>query len=242
MTSNVDRQADLTPAPEPYDFDAMPDPGVGALRLVKPRMRGWLHAGVTPAACVAGLILVTHTTSSAARAGSLIFLASAVLLFGTSAVFHCRNWNPPSYRLLRRIDHSNIYLFIAASYTPYALCLLSGASRGWLLTLVWTAAVAGLLFRTLWLSAPRWLYTLMYGVMGLSAAAWLPQFLPDVGPGIFAMMLGSGFVYSVGAVVYAVRWPNPAPRWFGYHEVFHACTVAAFALQYVALSAVAAAD
>jgi len=250
MTSNVDRQAVTVATAGPYELGAgepaeaasgapvidLTDPFT-AHRL-KPRLRGWLHVAATPVALAAGLLVAGHVTSAAGRTGALIFLVSSVLLFGISGLFHRFNWSVATYRLLRRIDHSNIYLFIAASYTPYALCLLSGASRASLLALVWTTAVAGLLFRTLWLSAPRRLYTLMYVLMAGSAAGWLPQFLHQTNIGIFSLMLGSGVAYVIGAVVYAFRWPDPSPRWFGYHEVFHSCTVAAFVLQLIAMSLV----
>jgi hemolysin III len=234
MTSTVD-QADAVVA----DTQSTVSTASATRRPVKPQLRGWLHAAVTPLAVAAGIVLIAHASTRAERIGDVIYLVAAVLLFGTSALFHRYNWGSFGHGLLRRLDHSNIYIFIAASYTPYALTLLSGASRDWLLTLIWGAAVIGLLFRTFWLSAPRWLYTLMYVLMAASAAGWLPSFLADTGPGIFTLILGSGVLYAIGAVVYAFKWPNPAPRWFGFHEVFHACTVAAFAIQYVALSVLA---
>lgn len=240
MTSNVDQQAGNVTTPGLYEFGSGTRTDPASAQLLKPRLRGWLHAVATPAALAGGLLVTAHADSAAGRTGGLIFLAASVLLFGTSALFHRCNWGGAGYSLLRRIDHSNIYLFIAASYTPYALCLLTGASRGWLLTLIWSAAVAGLLFRTLWLSAPRWLYTLMYVLMAGSAAGWLPQFLAQTNVGIFTLILGSGIAYAIGAVVYAFRWPDPSPRWFGYHEVFHACTVAAFAAQIIAIAVVTA--
>ncbi|MBO0811769.1 MAG: hemolysin III family protein [Microlunatus sp.] len=205
---------------------------------LRPYLRGWLHAAVTPPAGAAGIVMITRASTAAGRTGDVIFVAAAMLLFGTSALFHRYHWGPIGHGLLRRLDHSNIYLFIAASYTPYALCLLSGASRAWLLTLIWSAAVVGLLFRTVWLSAPRPLYTVMYVVMAGSAAGWLPEFLAGTGPGIFTLILGSGILYAVGAAVYAFKWPDPSPRWFGFHEVFHACTIAAFAVQCLAMSLV----
>lgn len=242
MTSNVDQQAGTVTIPGLYEFGSGTQADLVSAQLFKPRLRGWLHAVATPVALAAGLLVTAHAGSAAGRTGGVIFLVASVLLFGTSALFHRYNWGAAGYSLLRRIDHSNIYLFIAASYTPYALCLLTGASRGWLLTLIWSAAVAGLLFRTLWLSAPRWLYTLMYVLMAASAAGWLPQFLAQTDAGIFTLILGSGIVYAIGAVVYAFRWPDPSPRWFGYHEVFHACTVAAFGVQLIAISVVTATD
>jgi hemolysin III len=211
---------------------------VAAARVVKPRLRGWLHAIITPMACVAGIVLVLLAHSAQARVGGSVFLGAAVLLFGTSALFHRYNWGPVGVSILRRLDHANIYLFIAASYTPFALGLLEGASRAWLLALIWGGAVLGLLFRAFWLSAPRWLYTMMYVVVGCSAVGWMPEFFTHTSPAVFTLMLAGGLMYIVGAFVYALKWPDPSPRWFGFHEVFHSCTIAAFVSQYIAISIV----
>lgn len=238
MTSTVDQpRADVVTSSLHGLPGTTADP-TAAVRPAKPRLRGWLHAAFTPLAGVAGIALVRHAPTDAGRVGGTIFLIAAVLLFGTSALFHRYNWGTFGFGFLRRLDHSNIYLFIAASYTPYALCLLSDASRGWMLTLIWSAAIVGLLFRTCWLSAPRWLYTLMYVVMACSAAGWLPEFLSHAGPATFGLILAGGLLYAAGAFVYAFRWPDPSPRWFGFHEVFHSCTIVAFVVQYFAVSMV----
>jgi hemolysin III len=207
-----------------------------AAAAVKPRLRGWLHAGITPLAAVAGIILVASAPTTAGRIGGAVYLAGALLLFGTSALMHRYTWGPVAIGILRRLDHSNIYLFIAASYTPVALGLLSREAATWLLWLIWGSAVLGLLFRTFWLSAPRWLYTSLYVVVGLAAVGWLPSFYRSGGPTVFSLIVIGGALYVAGAVVYGTRRPDPWPRWFGFHEVFHACTIAAFAAQYVAIS------
>jgi hemolysin III len=136
------------------------------------------------------------------------------------------------------MDHANIYLFIAATYTPLALQLLTGTSRVVLLTLIWSAALAGLLFRLFWLSAPRWLYTALYLLMGWAAVGWLGQFYRAGGALVLGLVIAGGLLYTVGAVVYALKRPNPSPRWFGFHEIFHACTIAAFISHYIAISIV----
>jgi hemolysin III len=205
-------------------------------QAVKPRLRGWLHAGAAPLALAAGVVLVALAPTALGRLGGAVFLAASVLLFGTSGIYHRGNWGPRTDGILRRLDHANIYVFIAATYTPLALLLLSGRSRVLLLSLVWAAAVGGLVFRLVWLTAPRWLYTALYIVMGWAALGWLGAFYANGGPAVFVLILAGGLCYTLGAVVYGRRRPNPSPAWFGFHEIFHAGTIAGFVCHYVAIS------
>jgi hemolysin III len=207
---------------------------VGA--LVKPRLRGWLHAGMAPLAAAAGIVLVVLAPTAPGKIGGAVFLAASLLLFGTSGIYHRGTWQPRAEAVLRRMDHANIYVFIAATYTPLALLALPPASGTLLLILIWSAAALGLLFRLIWLSAPRWLYTALYLVMGWAAVGWLPQIYADGGPAVFYLIIAGGLLYSVGAVVYARKRPDPSPRWFGFHEIFHSCTIAAFVAHYIAIS------
>ena len=138
--------------------------------------------------------------------------------------------------MLRRLDHSNIYIFIAASYTPLALLLLDGTSRVVLLVVIWSAALGGTLFRLFWLSAPRRLYTALYILMGWAALGWLWAFYTSGGAAVLTLILAGGLCYTLGAVVYARKKPNPWPTWFGFHEIFHAGTVAGFVCHYIAIS------
>jgi hemolysin III len=133
------------------------------------------------------------------------------------------------------MDHANIYIFIAATYTPLALILLDGSSRTSLLVLIWSAAVGGLFFRLLWLSAPRWLYTVLYIAMGWAALGWLAAFYRAAGLAIVILIVAGGVCYTLGAIVYARKRPNPSPTWFGYHEIFHVGTIAGFACHYAAI-------
>ena len=208
------------------------------VREVKPRLRGWLHAGMAPLALAAGIVLVALAPTTAGVVGGAVFLAASVLLFGTSGLYHRFYWGARGEAVLRRMDHANIYVFIAATYTPLALLLLDGGSRVALLVMIWTSALGGLLFRTLWLSAPRWLYTALYLVMAWAAVGWMGSFYATGGAAVVALILGGGVFYTVGAVVYGRKRPDPSPRWFGFHEIFHACTVAGFACHYVAISLV----
>jgi hemolysin III len=203
-----------------------------------PRLRGWLHAGATPFVLAASIVVLTLADGPAATAGMAVYLATSLLLFGHSATYHIGRWSPRVEAVLRRIDHSNIYLFIAGTYTPITLVLLTGTSRALLLSLVWACAAAGCVFRVLWLHAPRLLYTGLYLAMGWVAVWWLPDIWRAGGPTVVWLILAGGLVYSLGAVVYARRRPNPAPRWFGFHEIFHACTILACACHFVAIALV----
>jgi hemolysin III len=205
------------------------------LAVVKPRLRGWLHAGMAPLALAAGVVLISLAATPAGVVGGAVFLTASVLLFGTSGVYHRGTWGTRSQAILRRMDHSNIYVFIAATYTPLALILLAGASQVILLVLVWSAAVGGLLFRFFWLSAPRWLYTVLYIVMGWIALGWLGAFYQTAGLAVVILVVAGGICYTLGAIVYARKRPDPSPTWFGYHEIFHVGTIAGFVCHYLAI-------
>lgn len=204
----------------------------------KPRLRGWLHAGWAPLLQIAGLILLVATPTLIGRIGVAIYLVSATILFGMSAVYHRGNWSQRVAAVLRRLDHSNIFLLIAGTYTPLALVLLDGADRIVLLSVIWGVAALGITFKMLWMSAPRWLYTGLYLAMGWAALWWLVPFAKAGGPVVLALIVLGGLVYSLGAVVYALRLPNPSPTWFGFHEIFHACTVIAAASHFAAIAIV----
>ncbi|TQL57858.1 hemolysin III [Propioniferax innocua] len=216
--------------------DSMPDPVLDAPPPGKPLMRGWIHAAWTPVAIVAGICLIVFAHNTAGRVGGAVFLFGSIMLFGTSAIYHRGTWSDATIAVLRRMDHANIFVFIAATYTPLALMLLEGRSRVLLLSVIWTAGVIGLLFRILWLQAPRALYTVLYLLMGWAALGWLPQFWANGGPLVFFLIIGGGLLYTIGAIAYARKRPNPSPRWFGFHEIFHACTVGAFACHYSAIA------
>lgn len=204
----------------------------------KPLLRGWLHLGFAPVALIAGLLLTAFTPTLMGRVGSAVYTLSAVQLFATSAAYHRGNWRPNAQAIFRRVDHANIFVFIAGTYTPLTLVLLQGNSRIALLVLVWSLAVLGVVFRTVWLSAPRWLYTALYVAMGWAAVGWLNQFWTAGGPAIVILIIAGGVVYSLGAVAYGTKRPQLNPRWFGFHEVFHACTIIAAICHLVAIGLV----
>ncbi len=202
----------------------------------KPTMRGWLHAGMTPVVLLAGILLVILAPAGAGRLGVAVWLAGSLVLFGTSAVYHRGRWTPVVQSWLQRADHSNIFLFIAATYTPLALALLEGAQRTLLLSLVWGIAAAGVGLTLLWPSRPRWLDVALYVPMGWVALGWLGEFWAAGGPAVVILLLLGGVIYTFGAAVYALKRPNPSPRVFGYHEIFHACTIAAAACHFAAIA------
>ena len=207
-----------------------------ALDEIKPHLRGWLHAATAPLALAAGIVLVVLSPTGATRFGSAVFAASALALFTASATMHRGRWSPRTMLWLRRLDHSSIFLLIAGSYTPFSLLLLDGAERTTLLTVAWLGAAAGILFRLFWTGAPRWLYTPIYIGLGWAAVFYLPSFYESATPAVITLLAVGGLLYTVGGVVYGFRWPDPSPRWFGFHEVFHTLTIAAFVTHYVGVS------
>lgn len=211
--------------------DPAPDAGLPA----KPKLRGVLHLVVTPIALLGGLVLMVLADDMLLRVGSAVWTVTAIMLFGNSAAYHRGRWSEEVGTLLRRIDHSNIAIFIAGTYTPLALALLEGQSRVLLLALIWGCAAAEVGFRTLWLGAPRWLYVALYLVMGWVAMFWLPSFWATGGPAVVLLLILGGLSYSAGAVVYALKRPNPSHVWFGFHELFHAGTILGAACHWVAI-------
>jgi hemolysin III len=213
-----------------------PPEGVVEVVRPKPRLRGALHLVAFPLSLLGGLVLVVAVADDTrTRVGCAVYALASALLFGVSALYHRGDWHPRRRAFLRRLDHSNIFVMIAGTYTPICLALLDGDSRRLVLTVVWAGALAGVVFRVLWLAAPAWLYTPFYVALGWVAVAVLPQLARSGGAGVVALIAGGGAAYSVGAVVYALRRPDPWPRTFGYHEVFHTGTVVGFGTHYAAV-------
>lgn len=220
--------------------------GIGEIAEVvadlKPKLRGWLHAGSAPLILAAGIVLIALSPTASTRAGSAVYAASALLLFTVSAVYHRGHWTPRTWALLKRWDHANIFVFIAGSYTPLTLILLHGSDRWILLTVVWTGALLGVLFRIFWLTAPRWLYTPIYVALGWAAVFFFPGFergadrFGALGVAILVLVAVGGLLYTLGGIVYGFKRPDPWPRWFGFHEVFHSFTILAFVSHYVGIS------
>ncbi|MGB5952394.1 MAG: hemolysin III family protein [Ornithinimicrobium sp.] len=203
---------------------------------IKPKLRGWLHLGMVPLCVAACIVLIVLAPSTPGRISSAIFGVCAVSLFATSATYHRGRWQPTVSTRLKRMDHANIFLIIAGSYTPLAVMLLAPDQARTLLILVWVGALGGVLFRVFWVGAPRWLYTPLYVVLGWVAVFYIVPFYRAGGLTVVVLIATGGLLYTLGAVVYGLKWPNPSPRWFGFHEVFHAFTLAAFTTHYIAVS------
>ncbi len=203
---------------------------------VKPKLRGWIHLGISPFVVAAGIVLLALSPTAPLRWANAVFGLSAVLLFCTSAVYHRGHWSPKVAGVLRRLDHTNIFLIIAGTYTPLAVALLDPPVARTLLVVIWSGALAGLLMRVFWLGAPRWLYTPIYVALGWVAVWFMPEFWGSGGAGVVWLIIAGGLAYTLGAVVYGFKWPDPSPRWFGFHEIFHSLTVAGFVCHYIAVS------
>ena len=199
----------------------------------RPSWRGWIHTGVLPFVVAAGVLLVVFSDGFAAKVAAAVYFASSVLLFGNSALYHRFRWKPFTKKLLKRIDHANIFLLIAGTYTPMAVSGLT-ENKGWLLLIaVWSIGLLGIGFRVFWLSAPRWLYVPIYLAMGWIAVFYVVDFF-NANWVMMTLVIIGGVFYSVGAVIYGAKKPNPIPKHFGFHEIFHALTVAAFFCHWVA--------
>jgi hemolysin III len=222
-------------SPDPVAAAADPF-AAGPIAAVKPKLRGWLHAGTFPLALAAGIVLIWLSPTPGAAVACAVFAVSSWLLFGVSGIYHRGTWGPKWTAILRRLDHTNIFLIIAGTYTPLSVMLLSRPSAIMLLGVVWTGALIGIGMRVFWLGAPRWIYVPCYLALGWAALFYLPDFFRYGGAAVVTLIAVGGVLYSVGAVVYGLKRPNPSPRWFGFHELFHAFTVAAFVCHYTAIS------
>ena len=205
---------------------------------VKPTWRGWIHAGTFPVAIALGIILVALADGAPAKISTSIFFACSLLLFGTSALYHRVNWSPKVRSIFKRIDHANIFLLIAGSYTPITVLCLPPEKATLLLWLVWGGAGLGILFRVFWIGAPRWLYVPLYLLLGYASLAFIVDFF-QANAAMMTLILVGGLLYTAGAVFYALKRPNPIPGVFGFHEIFHTLTLLAFLCHWSAIFLVA---
>jgi len=200
---------------------------------VRPTWRGWIHAGTFPVAIAAGIVLITLAEGAPAKWASAVFMLTSLLLFGNSALYHRFDWSPKVKVILKRIDHANIFLLIAGTYTPLAILALP-PEKGWLLLgIVWGGALLGIGFRVFWITAPRWLYVPIYVLLGWAAMMYIVD-LVNANVAMMVLVCVGGVLYTAGAVVYAIKKPNPWPGHFGFHEIFHVCTVLAFLCHWTA--------
>lgn len=204
----------------------------------KPRMRGWLHAYAFFVALVSGIVLCSLAASRpgiAPLVSCVIYSVTVCGLFGTSALYHRRVWSKRGYQVMRRLDHSMIFVFIAGTYTPFCVLLLPARSATVLLTLVWIGALGGVATKLIWPHLPRWAGAPLYIALGWVAVAVLPDIRRHGGVTALVLLIVGGAAYSVGAVFYALRRPNPWPTVFGHHEFFHACTLVAALCHHIAI-------
>jgi len=206
---------------------------VDARAELKPTWRGWIHAATFPVAIAAGIVLIVLAHGAPAKWAAAVFMASSLLLFGNSAVYHRFDWGPTTKAVLKRIDHANILLLIAGTYTPIAVLALRPDKGALLLILVWSGALVGILFRVFWINAPRWLYVALYLLLGWAAVMYIVDLL-EANVAMMILVIIGGLLYTGGAIVYAMKKPNPWPGQFGFHEIFHVCTVLAFLCHWTA--------
>jgi hemolysin III len=204
---------------------------------VKPRLRGVFHQWAFCVAIAAGVVLIAFSDGWLPRFAAWVYATALVAMFGASALYHRYPFKTAARRVwARRLDHSTIFLFIAGTYTPFALLAFDGTISWVVLATVWFGVALGLILNFVWLDAPRWVSALAYLSVGWVGVITIPQLFSGVGvPGSVLVMIG-GALYTLGAVVYAVHWPNPFPATFGFHEIFHVLVVAAAATQFVAVS------
>lgn len=205
---------------------------------IKPLWRGWLHAGTFPVTIAAGIVLICLAHGPVAKWASAVYMLSSMLLFGNSALYHRINWRPEVKQVFRRIDHANIFVLIAGSYTPLALLALPFDKGILLLVLVWGGALLGIGFRVFWINAPRWLYVPLYVLLGWAAMMYIVD-IAHANLATMVLIVVGGVLYTLGSVVYGLKRPNPNPGVFGFHEIFHALTVLAFMCHWVAILLIA---
>ena len=218
------------------------NPGASTTELLhevlKPRMRGWLHAYAALVSIVTGATLIAVAAAlrgGAAAWSTSIYATTVTLLFGCSALYHRLNWGPRGHGVMKRLDHSMIFIFIAGTYTPFAALTLPRVSSIAVLLVVWIGAVFGVLLKSSWPTAPRIVSVPLYIALGWVAVFVLPQLLHHFGVATLVLICVGGVIYTLGALAYGFKRPNPAPRTFGFHEVFHLCTLVAAVCHYVAV-------
>jgi hemolysin III len=204
--------------------------------VLKPRLRGVSHQWAALVAVVLLVPLALTAQGGRARLAAVIYGVAVCGLFGVSALYHRHDWGPRARAWMRRADHSMIFVFIAATYTPVALLVLHGTLATVILAVVWGGAAGGVILNLLWTTAPKWVSALVYVALGWVAIAAVPQLWDSLG-WLAVLGLGAGgLLYTAGAVVYASGRPDPAPQVFGYHEVFHVLVIAAAAAHYVVIA------
>jgi hemolysin III len=203
---------------------------------IKPRLRGVSHSYAFFVSLGCGVALILAASDGRARVAASIYAVAVSALFGTSALYHRLTWRPKARRWMRRLDHSMIFVLIAGTYTPVALLALKGSLASTLLIVLWAGALGGVIFKLAWIDAPKWLFAAVYVALGLVTAAIFGELPAAIGWLGAAGLATGGVLYVAGAVIYASGRPNPSPKVFGYHEVFHVLVIAAAALHYAVIA------
>jgi hemolysin III len=209
---------------------------VAVVSDVRPRFRGVSHRIAFFLALPLAVVLAFEVDTAAGRVAAIAFGTSAAAMFGASALYHGVNWPDEKRRWLRRLDHAGIYGLIAGTYTAVGLLVLEGSWRTVVLGIVWVGAAAGIAIKFLWVDGPKWLSAAIGIGLGWVAVAAFPQIVAGVGVAGSVLVVVGGIAYTAGALVYALRRPDPIPAVFGYHEVFHALVIVAVACQYSAIA------
>lgn len=202
----------------------------------KPLLRGWIHAVTAPLALAAGIVLICLAQGAGLKWACAVFMTCSLILFGNSAAYHLGDWSPRVTDILRRIDHVNIFLLIAGTYTPVSFAL-QPFWRNTIIIGIWSCTLVALLIHVIWISAPRWLYVIVYIIFGVSGVAFMGLFWLSAaaGPTVVILIASGGACYIAGAIVYGLRKPDPWPKVFGFHEIFHLGTVLGYACHMVAI-------
>lgn len=202
----------------------------------KPLMRGWLHAIASPLSLAAGIVLICLAHGTSLKWACAVFMTCSLVLFTNSAVYHLGDWSPTVTNILRRIDHVNIFLLIAGTYTPVSFAL-EPRMRDLIIISMWVCTAIVMIIHVIWINAPRWLYVLVYIIFGVSGVTYMGLFWvsPAAGPTVVILIASGGLCYILGAIVYALRKPDPWPKVFGFHEIFHLGTIAGYACHMVAI-------
>jgi hemolysin III len=206
------------------------------LQRDKPKLRGVLHQAAFVIALALAPFMIMAADGGRERLAAAVFAGSVAACFGASALYHRVTWTPHVRLWMRRIDHAGVYLLIAGTYTPVSLLVLRGAWRPVVLTIVWAGAAAAIVLKFVWVAAPKWLTAAIGIALGWVAVVALPQLVTRLNPAAVILLVVGGLAYTAGAVVYALRRPDPVPAVFGYHELFHALTIVGVACQYVAIA------
>lgn len=219
-----------------HTVEEVSDGARAAVAFVVPRMRGVLHEGAFPLSLVAGIWAIAHAPPGTPRASTAVYAATLSACLGVSAVYHRGHWSVPMRRWLRRLDRATIFLLIAGTFTPIAVVALPGWASVATLVAVWSAALGGAVLTSIWTDAPMLVEIGPYLAVGGFGIVMIPRLLAYLGPVAVGLLALGGAVYVLGAVVYAVHRPNPWPRTFGFHEIFHALVVTAAVLQWIVIT------